>query len=81
MTTFTSATGLRPVNETHVADTAAQFLNGLNAQQNTGMDGLDVALGAISALRMFVLNNVGIEGVSQELRLLADVLRHGVEGE
>lgn len=86
MTEFTSATGHRPVNELDVSEVASALLPALKQCQGGikhspkalqvdltmgGMDGLDVALGTISALRMFVLYNVGPEGLREELAALA----------
>lgn len=75
MTIYTA--GRKPVNETDLASVSSQTRKYLDVQQGTGKDGLDVALGALSALRMFVLYNVGPEGVQQELNNLAEVLRLG----
>lgn len=75
MTIYTA--GRKPVNEADLSSVAAQGRKYLDVQQGTGKDGLDVALGMLSALRMFVLYNVGPEGVQQELDNLAEVLRKG----
>lgn len=77
--TVYSPNGNKPVEEANVADTANQFLRGMKAQQASGMDGKDVALGAISALRMFVWHNVGTEGIQMELADLADILVAGAK--
>lgn len=44
---------------------------------NNGADGIDVVLGAFSAIRTFVLYNTGPEGVETELARLAGIFKGG----
>lgn len=69
--------GKKPVSETDLATAADNVSKLMHGMHRNGIDGLNIALGAISALRMFVLWNVGIEGVESELKGLAEVLVNG----
>lgn len=64
----------KPISEQDVSTVAAALNWEMKGRQNSGMDGKDVALGTISALRVFVLYNVGVEGVADELKSLAEEL-------
>lgn len=71
-------TGRKAINAVDASFVAVEIGAALkSAQQGAGMDGLDVALGTLSALRDFVLWNVGPEGIKQELETLADILANG----
>ena len=61
-----------PVLETDVAAVASDLKPIINELHGRGYDGRDVALGLISALRIFVLECVGAEAVQGELEQLAE---------
>lgn len=79
MTEYTA--GLTPRDMNAVRDVAGSIRRDMAHGYTHGYDGIDIALGTIGALRAFVLQAVGPEGVEQELVNLAEVLRHGIPGE
>lgn len=79
MTEYTA--GMVPRDMNAVANVAGAIRRDMEYGYAHGYDGIDIALGTLGALRAFVLQAVGPEGVDQELANLAEVLRHGVPGE
>lgn len=78
MTVYTA--GRKPVDEVDATKVSIAVKGSLMQMQGEGKDGLDVAIGALSALRSFVLWNVGPEAVKEELKTLADILVNGEIG-
>lgn len=64
-----------PISEVSVALASGAIFRYLNEAHRGGHDGRDVVLGALSAIRLFTLNNVGAEGYKQEIDSLVQWLR------
>jgi len=75
MPSYTSAT--KPLSTVDASAASGLTYQSIVQLQRSGMDGMDVALGTLSALRSFVLWNVGPEGIDDALKHLADILVNG----